>query len=749
MFNLLRQKHLQLFVLFFLLYILVFPDRYAAAGPLPENPEEISWHISAITVTFDQKKDIYIAENNVVITGGQTRLEADYVEFSNKTKDAFARGDVLLISGEDSISCNALTLNLITKKGFIDKGTIFIQKNHFYITGENIQKTGEATYSAQKGSITSCEGESPDWKITGNNIKVTIEGYGTATNTVFWAKGLPVIYSPYLKFPVKRKRQTGLLIPRVTSSERKGFGIEQPLFLAISKNSDATVYADYMSDRGVKLGTEFRYILDKKTKGSIYFDFLDDKKKDDGTAATKNYSFSSTPQRTNSDRFWFRMKHDQDLTNGFTAKLDIDVVSDEDYLHEFQDGSTGYIQTNKYFEKEFGRNLDEYDDYTRKNKLNIYKTWSNYSFNIDVLWYDNVRARRQNTEDTTLQTLPSIIFNVSRQQISTSKLFYTLDSRYQSFYRKDTTATQIKGQRADLYPRIFLPLKLGKFFNFEPSLGVRETTWHTTDFTDINDNSDNFRTREVYDIGAALSTKLIKIFNLNSGFADKIQHEVIPELNYAFIPNIIQDDLPSFDNLDRIEERNILTWSLTNNFTSRKSTLTPKGKEQKIYHDFAYIKLYQSYDIKKEWENESEPFSDIFLDSTLNPCDFFSLDMDLSWSPYDSHFNTLNVGSTFKDNRGDLLRREYRYTKNELESVYTKITINLTDELSTYYSIEQNLEEEKTVETRVGLSLKKACWAFNLDFSESSEEQSITFFINLHGIGGLGLQEIRGLGANG
>ena len=303
MFNLLQEKHLQWFVLFSLFYTLILPDRFATAGSsIPENPEEISWHISAKKVTFDQKRDLYIAEENVVITGGMTRLEGDYVEFSNKTKDASAQGNVLLISGEDSITCNAMTLNLITQTGVINKGTIFIQKNHFYINGENIQNTGESTYSRQKCSSTSCAGESPDWKITGDNIKVTIEGYGTATNSILWAKKLPVIYSPYLLFPVKKKRQTGLLFPRITSSDRKGFELEQPLFIAISKNSDASIYADYMSDRGVKLGTEFRYIIDKNTKGSLLFDFLDDEKKDDGTDDTKDYSFSATPQRTNHDR---------------------------------------------------------------------------------------------------------------------------------------------------------------------------------------------------------------------------------------------------------------------------------------------------------------------------------------------------------------------------------------------------------------------------------------------------------------
>ncbi|MBU8848997.1 MAG: LPS assembly protein LptD [Desulfobacterales bacterium] len=740
MFCLLRQRCLPLFVVFAFFYIFISGREVVKANALPQNPKEIPWHISARAVTFDNKKNLYIAENDVVITGGKTRLEADYVEFSNKTKDAFAQGNVLLISGEDSISCDSMNINLTTEIGTINKGTIFIQKNNFYINGENIRKTGKFSYSADKGSITSCEGDSPDWKISGKNIKVTIEGYGLASHAVLWAKKVPAAYSPFLVFPVKTKRQTGLLFPRFTSSDRKGFEYEQPLFIAISRNTDATIYTDYMSDRGIKSGTQFRYVMDNKTKGSIFLDFLEDDKIGDETINTENYSFSATPPRTNTDRFWFRMKHNQDLPNGFTAKLDIDIASDEDYLHEFKDGFTGYTATKEYFEEEFGRGLDEYNDYTRKNWLNISKSWSTYSFNVDALWYDNIRARRQDTDDTTLQTLPSIQFDAFKQQIGPSKFFYSLDTEYRSFYRKDTTTTLVKGQRADIYPKVYLPLKLGRFFNFEPSVGVRQTIWHTNDFTDVNGNSDNLRTRQMYDIGAGLSTKLIKIFNPNNEFADKIKHEIIPELEYAFIPNVIQNDLPYFDSLDRIAEQNLLTWSLTNNFTSRKSNITPKGKKITTYRDFAYIKLYQSYDIKKERDDETRPFSDITLEMELNPNDFISLDMDLGWSPYDNHFKTLNIGSTLKDKRGDALRTEYRYTTNipESESLYSKIDINFTDELTAYYSIEKNLKEKKTVETQAGLTLKKSCWTFNLYFAESSGEQSITFLINLHGIGEFG-----------
>ncbi|MCD4674809.1 MAG: LPS-assembly protein LptD, partial [Desulfobacula sp.] len=297
MFCLLRQRYLPLFVVFAFFYIFISTGGVAKANALPQNPKEIPWHISARVVTFDNKRNLYIAEDDVVITGGKTRLEADYVEFSNKTKDAFAQGNVILISGEDSISCNAMNINLITEIGTINKGTIFIQKNNFYINGENIRKTGKFTYSADKGTITSCPGESPDWKISGKNVKVTVEGYGTARDAIFWIKKVPSAYTPFLMFPVKTKRQTGLLVPRISRSDRKGSEYEQPLFIAISKNTDATFYADHMSDRGTKIGAEYRYILDNKTKGSVFFDYLKDKTIDDGTVDTENHSFSSTPQR--------------------------------------------------------------------------------------------------------------------------------------------------------------------------------------------------------------------------------------------------------------------------------------------------------------------------------------------------------------------------------------------------------------------------------------------------------------------
>ena len=504
-------------ILFYSLICLSVPDICKAqTKQIKESP----WHISAKSLTYDNKKKLYIAEKDVLITGGETRIEADYAEFSKLTQDAFVRGNVILSSGEDVISCDAFKMNLATETGTINKGTVFIKRENFYLSGEDIRKTGKATYKMKQGTLTSCSGEDPDWKISGDKIDVRVEGYGTARNVVFWAKQLPALYSPYLAFPVKTKRQTGLLTPMASFSKRKGVQYEQPLFVAISKNMDATLYTDYMSKRGLKTGGEFRYIPDNKSKGTVFLDYLQDNEIDDGTEKTKDFSFSGTAQRTNADRYWFRMKHDQRLPKGINAKLDIDMVSDPDYLLEFGKGYSGFRKTNQYFEDEFGRSLDGDDVTLRKNQLYLSKRWSNYLFATDVLWYDNIVTKRNNQADTTLQTLPALQFNAFKQQIGASGLYYTFNSEYKSFYRKDTTTSLIRGHRTDLYPKIYLPRRISKSFRFEPYIGFRGTSWYTDDFTSSDGKSEKLRTRLMGDTGAQLSTKLIKVFNTDNKFAD-------------------------------------------------------------------------------------------------------------------------------------------------------------------------------------------------------------------------------------
>lgn len=734
-----KKNRLILWTQIFFIIILTF-SLANASDLLSKKPEEIIWNISALKVTYDDKKGVYIAEHDVTIKGGDTELTADYLEFNNISTDAYAKGNVVLTAGKDRVTCDSLQMNLQSETGTIHNGTLFMQENNFYINGNKIEKIEGDTYKTDRGTITSCSGDVPDWKISARDIKVTIEGYGFAKHATLWAKKVPTLYVPYLIFPAKKKRQTGLLAPRYSSSNRKGFEYEQPLFLAISKNQDATIYLDYMKKRGVKTALEYRYILDAESKGSFFLDYLNDQEIDDGTDQTSDYSFVSTPQRTNTNRYWIRSKLNQKLPLESSLKLDIDIVSDADYLHEFKNGFTGFQETGNYFENNFGRSIDDFDDTTRENRLNLNKTWANKALNIDFNWFDNVIARRQDTIDITLQTLPAIQYTSLNQKISSSPFYYNLDSSFDYFYRKDTTAIFIDGGRIDIHPTFSIPVRLKQYLYIEPSIGLRETAWYAKDFQNSTNKNDVFTHREIFDFHLDLSTKFMKVFNPNSNFADKIQHEITPELRYTYIPDTDQTDLPFFNSIDRINGENTITWFLTQRFTTRKTTENNKN----IYYEFAWIKLYQSYDISKKRNNDDEPFSDISFEGEFSFNKYISLNSQLDYSPYAHLFTSNETGITLSDPRGDSFHAEYRYKRDVSKSAFGMLEIVITDGLSVYYSHEQDLFNEHRIESIIGLELTKSCWSLITSYSErpsysgGENDKTISIFIKLHGIGGFG-----------
>ncbi len=711
-------------------------------GSLPS--QKVSWNIQARQVSYDNKSKRYIAEDEVVITGGQTRIETDYVEFSDDTKEAFAKGHVLFISGKDTITCESMQVNLAKETGIIHNGTIFLQDGNYYISGQTLRKTGEFTYDAVEGTITTCSGDQPDWKITGKDIEVTIDGYGRTSHATLWAKKMPLLYSPYFIFPAKTTRQTGLLLPMAGNSDSKGIEYQQPLFLALSDSMDATLYSYYMSDRGVMLSGEYRYMLPEESRGMIMADYLKDDTIGDGTNENEDYSFATTPDRTNQDRYWIRMKHDQNLGYGFNAKLDIDYVSDADFLLDFQDGFTGYDETDAAFAKMFGRDIDEYNDYTRKNSLLVTRNWSAYSLNMQALWYDNVKARQTDADDTTLQTLPSLTLDGVRQKIGPTGLYYKMNTQLKSFYRQDTTATKVNGQRMDIHPTFYYPVKLGKSLFFEPYAGIRGTFWHTDDFCDDDGDDSDTRSRGLYELGMDLSISLNRVFTLNTDFAEKIKHEIVPKLEYDYIPDVDQEDLPYFDSLDDISEKNVITWSLTHTFTSRRTVFNDKKEASSVYKELLWLKLFQEYDIRYERDKKNaqdDPWQDLTLKYELNPSGYLTAKGTVAFDPNTRDFTRFWLGGTLRDKRQDSIYTAYRYTEDTLHTWYTKFNINLlSNTLQAYYSFEKDLEDKSTIETCAGFIFNRPCWALRLGYKKESDDKSFTFMVTLKGIGEFGTQ---------
>jgi len=724
------------------------------------------WQLEADEINYDQKLDEYSASGNVLIYKGNIKLVADFVRFDHKNMKAIAEGNVLFTNGTDILSGTRMEMDLEKRLGSVEDGYLFIKENNFHLTGNLIKKVGDKTYTIDEATLTSCDGDHPDWKITSKKVKIKEDGEGTAQHATMWARKMPVMYTPYFYYPARKKRQTGLLLPEGGISDRWGIYYSQPFFWAIDESSDATVYGHYMDKRGIRPGVEYRYYLDEWSKGTWMVDGLYDQKIDDGIGdASKNWGFEDGATdilRKNRDRYWIRGSHYQKMPWEVQARLDVDIVSDQDYTREFKTGQMGWQNSKNFFEDAFSRDLDDFNDPIRTNQLNFNKIWPLYSLNAQLRYDLDSTVRNTNDPDVTLQQLPVIEFDGIKQRIAKSPFFYNLNSQYVYYWSRDAKRTQ----RIDVYPRLYLPFQFRPFINIEPSVGVRGTLWRP-DKREFGPDDKEFYHRELYDTRLDLFSELYNVFHPENNTFQAIKHTVRPRIIHDFIPDIDQGDLPNFDSIDRIANQNLLTYSLTNILTSKtrkKGSFDISHRVDKTeatvidsvteysYNDFLRFELEQSYDINEAKEKDAErPFSPIRARLDLIPGKYIAMEADAQWSVYDTRFLSHNIIANLWDLRGDRLTVEYRFTRdskgislNPAQTIAADLRVKVTDRLSMSAGYEYNFLDNTRVETGVGIGYKAQCWSFEGAITErtgvdNSSNLDFEIKLNLFGLGEFGI----------
>ena len=87
---------------------------------------------------------------------------------------------------------------------------------------------------------------------------------------VFEIKGMPILYLPYLKIPVKSKRQSGFLMPNImTGNSTNGVVYTQPVYFSFSDSADATLTPDFIQKKKKKKPWYKGWNRSKTTKKKI------------------------------------------------------------------------------------------------------------------------------------------------------------------------------------------------------------------------------------------------------------------------------------------------------------------------------------------------------------------------------------------------------------------------------------------------------------------------------------------------
>ena len=84
---------------------------------------------------------------------------------------------------------------------------------------------------------------------------------GSARNATLRLGGVPILWLPYIKFPITDDRRSGLLVPNLRYDSEDGFEYEQPIYWNIAPNMDATFKPRIITERGFMLGGEYRYLF--------------------------------------------------------------------------------------------------------------------------------------------------------------------------------------------------------------------------------------------------------------------------------------------------------------------------------------------------------------------------------------------------------------------------------------------------------------------------------------------------------
>lgn len=712
----------------------LFPKRSS-----PPGNEKIPWKITANSLSYDEKNGIYTAKGDVLITRMDQSLSAQEAIYNQITGIANVSGNVRLQTGGDVLTGERGTFDLKKQTGMIGKGRLFLKANHYYITGYKMEKVGEDSYVVKRCRLTTCDGDHPAWSITGKEVKVTLEGYGQVKDATFRVRQWPMLWLPYMIFPAKTKRQTGLLLPNLGYSSLNGYELEVPFFWAISDQTDATFYEHYLSRRGYMQGLEFRYTGGTQSEGVFLFDVLQDeiKKKDmDDLDELKISPF----KRNNQTRYWFRGRVDQNLPLGVTARLDLDLVSDQDYLREFESNLLGNSARPDLADTSKRPVEGDYSP-TRRSALRLSRDGENYSLQF-LSSYHEVPQHPSN--DETPQPLAGLDYMLMPTSVSSWPIFFSMNSNYDYIWR-DTGPT---GHMISLSPEVRSPWRLlDGYLQAEPSLRYTLNDCRLDNSADAYDPN---TVKGAMDGTFTLSTDLERTYDAGWGTVKELRHRIWPVLTYEYrLPQGNEDQDPWFDPIDQEGKINRLSLALENFLDARLQN----RKGNVSYRQWATLNISQGYNFERP-EDQLVPESNgsltpLTADMVVTPFPDLDLRGNGQWDHYLHQISEASVSIDVKvpraGDRKDYYHLDYLYQKDISRSLGFEWDMNLAYGFSAGVNLRKNLMVNHSIYSRYWLGYESQCWGARLYFQSDDSGTRVMLGFNLLGLGGVGPKVRRGL----
>ena len=261
-----------------------------------------------------------VAEGNVVLSTPGRIVTSHRMDYDAGAGLAEASGEVTMREREVYFEGRRLEANLETGRIVMEDATFTHPGSHVRGDPKRIEHERGVTV-ATGGSFTTCDPGSSAWMVRASSVELDHEaGVGTARNARLSIFELPVLYTPWISFPLGSERKSGFLVPVFETADNVGTSLTTPYYLNLAPNYDATLRPRFTSRRGPVLGGRFRY-LTERGMGTFEAEALPE------------------DRVTGDSRSFLSFRHRHRIGPGLGSRLEYAQASDVDFLRDLGTGT--------------------------------------------------------------------------------------------------------------------------------------------------------------------------------------------------------------------------------------------------------------------------------------------------------------------------------------------------------------------------------------------------------------------------
>lgn len=589
--------------------ILWLPPGLSAQTGSSSGPGEDSIRLLA---RYQEKNgSVWLASGEVELRFGSIILLADRLQVNSESYEVVAEGRVTLQLPSEVVSCERLTYNLQTGEGKLE-GVRAIARPGLFFGAASIEKSTSDLYRLDKAWFTSCTQPVPRWRFSFSEARLQPEDYISMKQAVFRVKNLPLLYIPYLRYPLK-DRATGFLFPKVGFNRVKGLTVSQSFYWALAPNLDATVTADFYSRKGTGAGLEYRYLLPGGTRGeaNAYLFFF---RREEGSPRPR-------------PAYILRLNHTQTLPFGFQLTGTADYSSSFNFLKEFENNFTAATVNNRSYQ------------------LGLSRSWAYFNFNLRASRFESYFP--QTGQSAVTAYLPQASFNLLKYRLFPS-VYVSFDSGLSNWHyswKSELATNDYKLGQAYFRPTLSLPLIPADWLSLSLTAGGN-FIYYLQSYepgTTVSTSRPLFTSQARLGLNLEGPVVYRVYFRRGQPF---LKHVLVPFVSYAYDTSLPQATLDRIISPFGVFRSNDLKFGLGQHFLlktegSPREILTI-GLSTGVFFDPANSPIRYYYPA-----NPLRHFSPLNAFLRYYPAGGFSLDVSADFNPYEKNFLSSRLSANF------------------------------------------------------------------------------------------------------